>query len=400
MDQCKYLSYDTVVIGGGQCGLAAGYYLKRAGRSFLVVDANQRSGDTWRQRWDSLRLFSPAQYDGLPGLPFPAPRGTFPTKDQMADYLDQYSAHFGLPILRSSRAIRVSPRDGAIVVECEDRSLCASNVIVATGAYTRSQRPDFAGRLDPSIQQMHSSEYRRPADVHGDSVLVAGFATSGIEIAIELAQAGRRVILSGRSASEFLSKFLPKIFSASNPLLRLAGKAHWNFVHRVVTIRTPIGRKAKKETESRGKPLIRFNRSHAIAAGVEPAPRVSGVKDGRPYLEDGRTLDVSAVVWCTGGRPECSFLDFPGLEFDAHGCPVAPFGVAPNVRGLYFVGMPFQIGLTSTLVGGAGRDAEFVVRHIEQHVSAASHAPCGLRTDGSASRRTDKWIAPPLNASQ
>jgi putative flavoprotein involved in K+ transport len=362
--------FDMIVIGGGQAGLAAGYHLTRAGSSFLIVDANQRSGDAWRGRWDSLRLFSPAQYDSLPGLPLALQRGTFPTKDELADYLEHYARHFDLPILRGARVTKVA-RDGTeFLVETGDRKFSCANVIVATGAYSRPRIPDSSALLSPSIQQVHSSGYRRPEQVAGGPVLVVGFGTSGVEIAIELAAAGRRVLLSGRPTAQALSKIVPAMFAGTNPILRLLGAAYWNFMHRVVTIDTPLGRKAKSQIALRGQPLFRLNRADAFAAGVEQVARLAGVTEGKPRLEDGRVLDVSAVLWCTGFRASYEFLDLPDCPFDSKGLPIAPHGIVGQVPGLYFLGVPFQVGLTSTLVGGADRDAKLVARHIARQGAA------------------------------
>jgi putative flavoprotein involved in K+ transport len=356
--------FDTIVIGGGQSGLAAGYHLNHAGRSFLIVDANQRSGDTWRHRWDSLRLFSPAQYDSLPGLPLAMRKGTFPGKNVLADYLEGYARHFNFPILRGVRVTRVARQATDFLVECGDRTFSCANVIVASGAYSRPRIPDSSALLSPSIQQIHSSRYRRAEDVVGDRVLVVGFGTSGVEIAIELAAAGRQVLLSGRPTAQALSKFVPAIFAGKNPILRLIGAAYWNFMHRVLTIDTPIGRKAKSQISLRGQPLIRLNGADTLAAGVKHVARLAGVTEGKPCLEGGRGVDVSAVVWCTGFRPSYEFLELPDCPFDSKGLPIAPHGIVGQIPGLYFVGLPFQVGLTSTLVGGADRDAALVVRHI------------------------------------
>ncbi|MBZ5658585.1 MAG: NAD(P)/FAD-dependent oxidoreductase [Acidobacteriia bacterium] len=378
--------FDTIVIGGGQSGLAAGYYLNCAGGSFLIVDANQRSGDTWRGRWDSLRLFSPAQYDSLPGRPLAMRKGTFPTKDVLADYLEDYASHFNMPILRGVRVTRVARQAGDFMVECGDRTFSCANVIVAAGAYARPWIPDSSALLDSSIHQVHSSEYRRPGDVVGDQVLVVGFGTSGIEIAMELASAGRRVLLSGRPTVQALSKFVPAIFEGKNPILRLIGAAYWNFIHNVVTIDTPLGRKAKSQISLRGQPLVRLNRADALAAGIEHVARLAGVTEGKPSLEDGRPLDISAVVWCTGFRPNYQFLELPELLLDGKGLPIAPHGIVEQIPGLYFVGLPFQVGLTSTLVGGAGRDAALVVRHIAQQRNAVATGCTQLNLDAEAAR--------------
>lgn len=372
MDSAAINSFDTIVIGGGQSGLAAGYYLERAGGSFLIVDANRRSGDTWRGRWDSLRLFSPAQYDSLPGLALAIPKGAFPGKDVLADYLDDYASHFNMSILRGTRVTRVSREAGGFIVECGDRTFSCANVIVAAGAYSRPWIPDSSALLNSSIHQVHSFGYRRPGEIVGDNVLVVGFGTSGIEIAIELAAAGRRVLLSGRPTAQALSKFVPAIFEGKNPILRLVGAAYWNFMHCVVTIDTPLGRKAKSQISLRGQPHVRLNQADALAAGIELVPRLAGVTEGRPCLEDGRAPDVSTVVWCTGFRPNYQFLELPELLLDEKGLPIAPHGIVEQIPGLYFVGLPFQVGLTSTLVGGAGRDAAIVVRHLARQPKIAA----------------------------
>jgi putative flavoprotein involved in K+ transport len=364
--------FDTIVIGGGQSGLAAGFHLNRAGCSFLILDANQRSGDVWRGRWDSLRLFSPAQYDSLPGLPLAMRKGAFPSKDELADYLEGYAAHFNLPILRGTRVTRVARQAAGFFVECGDRTFSCANVIVATGAYSHPRIPDSSALVSPSIQQVHSSGYRRPEDVGGDRVLVVGFGTTGVEIAIELAAAGRHVLLSGRPTAQALAKIVPAIFGGRNPILRLIGAAYWNFMHHLVTIDTPLGRKAKSQIPLRGQPLVRFNRADALAAGVEHVARLAGITEGKPCLEDGRTVDVSAVVWCTGFRPSYEFLELPDCPFDGKGFPIAPHGIVERIPGLYFAGLPFQVGLTSTLVGGADRDATLVMRHIARHRNIAA----------------------------
>ena len=386
MNSVALSRFDTIVIGGGQSGLAAGYYLNRAGGSFLIVDANQRSGDPWRGRWDSLRLFSPAQYDSLPGLPLAMPKGTFPGKDVLADYLENYASHFNMPILRGVCVTRVARQADDFIVECEDRTFSCANVIVATGAYSCPRIPDSSALLNSSIQQVHSSGYRRPEDVVGDHVLVVGFGTAGIEIAIELAAAGRRVLLSGRPTAQALAKFVPAIFAGKNPILRLLGAAYWNFMHNVVTIDTPMGRKAKSQISLRGQPLVRLNRADALAAGIEHVARLAGVTEGKPSLEDGRELDISAVVWCTGFRPNYQFLELPELLLDGKGLPIAPHGIVEQIPGLYFVGLPFQVGLTSTLVGGAGRDAQLVMRHIARQRNVAAIGYAQLNLDAEATR--------------
>ena len=152
--------YETVIVGGGQAGLSVGYHLKQQGRSFVILDASERIGDSWRNRWDSLRLYSPAFRDGLPGMPFPAPRNAYPTKDEMGDYLEAYATRFELPVRSGAAVEALTKEDGRYVVSAGDRRIEADNVVVATGVFKRQYTPEFAGELDPGITQLHSSDYR------------------------------------------------------------------------------------------------------------------------------------------------------------------------------------------------------------------------------------------------
>lgn len=190
--------FDTVVVGGGQAGLAAGYYLEKQGRDFVILDAGEKVGDAWRGRWDSLRLFTPAAYSSLPGMPFPAPpRNYYPTKDEMADYLEAYAGKFGLPVLSGRRVDSLSRYDDGYVLSAGEERYVTENVVVATGPYHTPRIPDFTGKLDSSIFQMHSSVYRDAGQFPEGGVLVVGAGNSGAEISVELA-ARHRTYLSGR----------------------------------------------------------------------------------------------------------------------------------------------------------------------------------------------------------
>jgi len=189
--------FETVVVGGGQAGLATGYHLARRGRPFVILDAGGRVGDSWRARWDSLRLFTPARYSGLPGWPFPAPAWHYPTKDEMADYLEAYTARFELPVRHGVAVDGLTRRGGRYLVTAGERRFEADHVVVASGAYHTPRVPAFAGQLDPAIRQLHSSGYRRPSQLREGSTLVVAAANSGAEIALEAA-AGHPTWLSGR----------------------------------------------------------------------------------------------------------------------------------------------------------------------------------------------------------
>ncbi|MGH3735789.1 MAG: flavin-containing monooxygenase [Micromonosporaceae bacterium] len=347
---------ETVIIGAGQAGLAVGYHLARQGRRCVILDANQRVGDNWRCQWDSLRLYSPARYDGLPGMPFPAPPWSYPTKEQMADYLEAYATRFALPVRTGVRVEDVS-RDGErYLVSYRGHTIEADNVVVASGTFGRTPYlPGFATELDPGIVQLHSSEYRNPAQLRPGAVLVVGGSHSGSDIAYEVA-ASHETVLCGRDTGQIPFRLEKPIVRAVFPLLWFA----WT---RVLTTSTPMGRKMRPDVRAHGGPLLRVKRADLATAGVERiTARVSGVRHGKPLLDDGRVLDPANVVWCTGFRQEFDWIKLPVTGED--GWPLESRGVVDSAPGLYFCGLSFQHSFSSMLVGGAGRDAEYVVEHL------------------------------------
>jgi putative flavoprotein involved in K+ transport len=348
--------FETVIIGGGQAGLATGYHLRRRGRPFVILDAHQRVGDAWRQRWDSLRLFTPARFNGLPGLRFPAPGLSFPTKDEVADYLEAYAARFDLPVRTGVRIDHMDRGGDTYVITSTAGRFEADNVVVASGAHHAPRVPAFTAELDPGIVQLHSSEYRNPAQLRQGATLVVGAGNSGAEIALETSRT-HPTSLSGKSVGQLPFKHGPNAARFILPLVRFAGT-------HVLTLGTPIGRKARPQFLSRGAPLIRTKRKDLAAAGVELVPRTTGVSAGRPVLEDGRLLEVANVIWCTGFRPEFGWIGLDILDDD--GLPVHRRGVVPDQPGLYFVGLQFQYAATSDVLPGVGRDADYVAAQIDR----------------------------------
>ncbi len=344
---------DVIVIGGGQTGLVVGYHLRRHNLRFLILDASERIGDAWRNRWDSLRLFTPARFSALDGMRQPSAGNELLPKDAMADYLEAYASRFELPVLSGVRVKRLSRKDGRFVVESNGRILEASQVIVATGSWQVPRVPEFAGELHPSIRQMHSIDYRNPSQLQPGSVLLVGAGNTGSELAMELARS-HHVYMSGRSTGE-----IP--FRINGTIGRHLVRFVLRFLfHRVLTIGTPIGRRARPKIIVGGGPLIRVKARDLAAAGVERTPRTSGVDSGLPKLEDGRLLDVANVIWCTGFHPGLSWIDMPIL--DAHGEPRHEGGVVSSAQGLYFVGLHFLYSLSSEMIHGVGRDAERIAK--------------------------------------
>jgi putative flavoprotein involved in K+ transport len=364
--------FETVIIGGGQAGLAVGYHLARRDRPFVILDSGERIGDAWRRRWDSLSLFTAAAYDGLQGMPFPGRRYSFPTKDEMADYLEAYAARFELPVRTGVRVDGLSREGSRYVVTADDRRLEADRVVVATGACQTPQVPGFAQQLDPGIVQFHSAEYRDPSQLREGSVLVVGAGNSGAEIALEVSRT-HPTWLSGRHPGHVPVRHGETSARFFFPLVRFVG-------HRVLTLDTPIGRNARPKILSRGEPLIRIKPKDIAAAGIQRVPRVVGVRDGLPVLEDQRVLEVANVAWCTGFGLDFSWIDIP--VFGEDGEPMHQRGVVASQPGLYFVGLNFLYAFSSERITGVGRDAEHIAAHIASQQPSgrpAVQVPAGAR---------------------
>ena len=347
----------TVIIGAGQTGLATAYYLGRAGVPCVVLDEHRRVGDQWRQRYDSLLLNSPAQYDGLPGLPFPAPRGSYPTGPEMGDHLERYVATMGITV-RSCTSVHAVVRqpDGSWLLTTSTGDVLAEHVVVAGGAEQLPRVPDVAGNLDPGIRQLHSSGYRNPGQLLPGPVLVVGAGQSGADIAEEIAQAGHETWLSGPAMPEVPVPFGSRRFRAALPVL-------WFLANHVLTVRTPMGRRLQPQIRRGGTPLIRVRRADLAATGVHLVEaRVVGADDGRPVLSDGTVVEVANVVWCTGFRQEFGLVSPDPTGED--GYPRGDGGIVDDLPGLYYVGLLFQTAFASMLIGGAGRDAKRIAAHI------------------------------------
>jgi putative flavoprotein involved in K+ transport len=349
--------FDTVVIGGGQAGLSAGAYLARTSRSFVILDAHDRIGDNWRERYDSLRLFTPAHSIGLPFDRYPARGSQAPTKDELADYLEGYTRRSGLPVRTGVWVERLAREGDTYMIDTRDARYQAANVIVATGAHREPRVPALSRRLDPSIVQLHSAEYRNPSQIQGGAVLVVGAGNSGGDISLELSGA-HDVWLSGPDRGH-----IP--VDIDTWVGRNIGARVVIFLGRhLLTLRTPIGRRAKAKALGNGDPLVRVKPKQLLAAGVRRVGRTIDVRDGKPMLEDGRTLDVANVIWCTGFRHDLSWIDLP--IFDDDGRPRHERGVVIGEPGLFFVGLPFQFSVSSDVLPGVGRDAAFVVKRLDR----------------------------------
>ena len=356
---------QTVVIGGGQAGLSVGYFLKRQGIPFVILESNPHVGDSWRNRWDSLRLFTPARFNGLAGMPFPASPHAFPTKDEMADYLEAYAAHFELPVRTGVRVDRVWKAEGRFMVRAGDSVLEAEHVVVAMANYQEPRVPPFASELSPDIVQLTARDYRNLDQLREGGVLVVGAGNSGAEIAFETARGGHPTWLSGRDVGHVPFR-IDSAFArhvVAPVLFRLV-------FHRLLTVDTPVGRRARTKMTAQGAPLIRQRPADLAAADVQRAPRTTGTRDGLPVLADARTLDVTNVIWCTGFEPGLSWIELP--IFDEAGEPRHERGLMPGEPGLSFVGLHFLYAASSTMIHGVARDAERIANAIASRAGSPS----------------------------
>jgi putative flavoprotein involved in K+ transport len=360
--------YDVVVIGGGQAGLSVGYHLKKRGLKFVILDASERIGDAWRNRWDSLRLFTPAALDSLDGMPFPGDPTNFPTKDEMADYLEAYAARFELPVLTRTRVDRVSRHGSGFVVQAGDARFEAGQVVVAMASYQAGRLPAFAREVRGDVVQMHSSAYRNPGQLRGRRVAIVGGGNSGAEIAREVCRT-HEVVLAGNEVGEL--PFRQDSWFGREVLLRLMMRVVF---HRLLNIRTPLGRKARPAMMHKATPLIRVKQADLARAGVRRAGRIAGVRDGVLVTEQGEALDVDSVIWCTGYSGHLSWIDLPIWGED--GEPVHEGGVVWREPGLYFVGLHFQYAMSSSMIHGVGRDAA--------RIAAACSETAEARAESSA----------------
>jgi putative flavoprotein involved in K+ transport len=349
------MTFDVIVIGAGQAGLALGAQLAARGADFLLLDAGPEIGHSWRTRWDSLRLFSPAQYDSLPGLPFPAPADSHPTKDEVADYLAAYARHFALPVRLNSPVQRLHREDdGTFAVTTPSETLRARRVVVATGPFQTPSIPAIADRLDPLVPQLHSAGYRNPGQLPaGGRVLVVGAANSGLQIADELADRCSVTVAVGSRPKE-----LPQ---------RVLGRDLFFWLTRSGFFTVPAGSRIARRLRARGDLVIGTRSSRLRRRGIAFLPRLTGFTGRTAQFADGSAADVDAVVWATGYRSDYSWLHIPGVLVD--GAVRHEAGV-PDVPGLYFLGLPWQTSRGSALLGFVGRDAEALDRRLAADLAA------------------------------
>jgi putative flavoprotein involved in K+ transport len=368
-------SFEVVVVGAGQAGLAMGYFLARQGRSFVILDAADSIGAAWRTRWDSLTLFTPRRYSGLPGLPFPGDPEGYPTRDEVITYLKQYAQTFDLPIELNSRARRLSSDDGRFHLEVDREAITADQVVVATGPFQMPFVPEFASRLAPDVLQVHSTEYRRPSDVPEGTVLVVGGGNTGFQTAKELASTHKVCLAVG---------------SRQTPLpQRLFGRdLFWWLTKTGVlkkTVESRLGRKLRDRDTLIGSSPRELRRRY----GVELKPRAEDASGRVVRFEDGSEREVDALIWATGYRPDYSWIELP--VFDPNGRVRHRRGVT-DLPGLYFLGLTWQHTRGSALIGWVKDDAAFIAEQIGTFDDRRNKPTVDTRESGEEAQRAPEQM--------
>ena len=342
--------YHSLILGAGQAGLAAAYYLRQAGVSFLVLEASEAVGNSWVHRYDSLRLFSPASYDALPGLAFPLPPESYPAKDEVAAYLRQYVAHHQLPV-RCNEAVRelTLGADGVFTVQTMHGEFRAHRVVVATGSSFSPLIPPVAAQLAESVFQVHSRHYHNPAQLPPGPVLVVGAGNSGAQIAAELA-CSRPVVLSEKAKPRFWP-------------ITLLGKSTVWWTDQLGLLHASTDSWAGQLIRYLQEPDFGYALPRLIKRGkVEERPLIERINGATVFFTDGSRGQYAAVVWATGYRLDFGWLQVPSA-LDEEQQPVHHQGISV-VPGLYFMGLPWQRARSSSLICGVGRDAEFIARDL------------------------------------
>ena len=339
---------DVLVIGGGQAGLVMGYQLAQRGLRFAILDAGTEIGDAWHRRWDSLKLFTPAQYDNLPGMPFPASRDVYPGKEDVAAFLKEYVRRFKLPVHLNATVRSLTVDGGIYSARTDAETFTSRQVVVATGPFQIPFIPAIASDFDADVVQLHSVDYRNPGSVPDGKILVVGGANTGCQITLELS-ASREVEIS-------VGQRLPTI--PQRPLSRDVWWWGTKLGFTRVSVASRLGRRLSQRDVVIGGGLRGLGKR-----GVKIRPRLDSARGHRAIFDGGDTSEVAAVLWATGYRLDHSWIDIPDLK-DDRGVVVHVRGVTSSA-GLYMLGLSWQHRRTSALLGWVAQDAEFVADRIE-----------------------------------
>ena len=341
--------YHTIVIGAGQAGLSMGYYLKESNKNFLILDKCNKTGDVWRNRYDSLKLFTSRMYSSLPGLQLEGDGQGFPSKDEIANYLESYVVKFGLPIEYNTEVLKVTQSNDVFSIDTNKGTLTAQNVIIATGAFQHKHIPDFAKKISKNVVQLHSSEYKNSSQLNSGNVLIVGGGNSGAQIAVELATEKETFLAVSRKL-----RFLPLVLGNRS--------IFWWFVKLGILKATNTSIIGKK-IQQNGDPIFGYELKKAIKEReVTLKDSVINIENNHVFFKDNSKLQVDNIIWATGFIQNYSWLEIDDIYNDK-GMIKHTRGLTV-VRGLYFLGLPWQYKRGSSLLQGVGEDAKYIMNHI------------------------------------
>jgi putative flavoprotein involved in K+ transport len=343
---------DIVVIGGGQAGLTMGYHLNKLQYAYQILEINQRVGDSWRFRYDSLKLFSPREFSALPGLPVSGDPNGFATKNEIADYLESYAKHFALPVVLGTKVRKLErTKDGFRSTTGNGEAILSREIIIASGAFEKPSIPAISKQLDPRVQQFSPATYRNPEQITPGMVLVVGDGATGRQIALELSSTHRVILAHGRKRS-----VSPNFIFGKNNFwwMELLGLSR-------LSKKSLIGKYFMKLDPFPGLNLSLFNLRRR---GIRVVHRLTGIDGNRVTFAKGITLEVSSVIWATGYRDDTSWVNIPEI-IDEHGNFIQERGLT-SVKNLFLIGKNWQWTRGSALLFGVTRDAEYLLPFINK----------------------------------
>lgn len=343
---------DFIVVGAAQAGLSMAYYLKKLNKDFLLVDKEASIGASWRNRWDSLTLFTPSEFNNLPGLAFPGPKGHYPSKDEVAEYFQDYVAEYDFPVQFNTLIDKITPQNDHFLLKSPQGDFKAKNVIIATGPFHIPYIPAFSEKIDPEIFQVHSNYYKNPDQLQPGKTMVVGAGDSGFQILDEISQRETEVYFSGTSKVRLLPQ-------------EILGKTLFWWLKKSGILGFSKDSWIGKKLSTSRQPIIGTDVKAILRReNVRLIGKVKNAERATIYTEDREIKDLRNIVWATGYRPNFKWIE--GLELTENGYPVHQRGVS-NINGLYFIGLPWLYTRGSATLGGIKKDAEYLANHISTH---------------------------------
>ncbi len=340
---------DYIIIGGGQSGLAFAYHLNKRKANYLVIDANLEIGAPWLRRWDSLKLFTPSEFNNLPGMDFPKEKGHYANKHEVASYLKAYVSKFNIPIEFNHKIISLKKENNIFSLKSDNRVFKAKNVIIATGPFHKPFTPKFHTKISKDIIQIHSEHYKSPAQLQEGATLVVGSGDSGVQILSEVSKTGKPVYFSGETnilsiPQEILGKTLFWWFGKLG--LLTVSKHSW------------IGRKLSKGVQ----PVIGTNTKKLFKKkNITCIGRTLDANNKEIFCEKDNIKDIKNIIWATGFKPNFNWID--NVELDENNYPKNYRGVS-NIEGIFFLGLPWLYTRGSATLGGVKKDAKYLSNYI------------------------------------